>query len=84
MYCTICGKSIDDMATVCPYCNSKQVPVVTIEDPLSYIGSYPRLQTLSQSFGKTIGRGIGIGIGISMEVSKGIVDGILSEINKKN
>lgn len=83
MYCTVCGKSIDDTATVCPYCNNKQIPIVTIEDNSYYNNNLSRIQELSQNIGKTIGRGIGIGIGISMDIGKGIVDGIISEVNKK-
>jgi RNA polymerase subunit RPABC4/transcription elongation factor Spt4 len=81
MYCTICGKSIDDTSTMCPYCNSLQTPIVTIEN--DYNSNLANLQNFSHKVGKAIGKGIGISIGLGIDITRGIREGIVNEINKK-
>ena len=86
MYCTICGNIIEDTSTMCPYCNSKQVPIVTIENDSKYHGNNTnsKIQAFSNNVGRTIGKGLGIGICIGMDIGKAIVDEIVNEVNKRN
>lgn len=80
MYCTNCGNPINDTASVCPYCSTKQTPLIIVED------SNPNnIQTLGKNVGRIIGKGLGIGINFGLDIGKGIMDGIAKEIenNKK-
>lgn len=84
MYCTVCGKLIDDTSTRCPYCQSEQIPLKQIQIQHYYDGQSKGKPTkLAQTFGRIVGKGIGIGINVGMDIGKGIKDGINNEMNKK-
>jgi len=85
MYCTVCGKQINDNSTLCPYCYSEQIPLMQIQvSPTQYKQQDSnQVSKFGKSIGKIIGKSLNIGIILGTEISKGIKEGIQNEMNNK-
>lgn len=86
MYCTVCGKQINDNSNVCPYCYSKQIPLMEIQvSPTKYDQqNYNQALKIGEKIGKIIGKSLNIGITVGTEIGRGIKEGIQNEMNNKN